>query len=145
MPRGSACWRACSSARASRSIAVAVFLFSPFTRFVTFLPGPFLVGPLYAVALALLTLVAARRRSEAALAALGAVAGLGLTFPGVVPTVGFFGIVTVGCLLGDWRRMWAGAVAGLASFAAVVLPLLSARPRARRDPRPLPVGRQRRR
>jgi hypothetical protein len=106
------------------AIAVAIFLFAPYTRFVTLFPGPFLVGPLYAVAIALLTVRACRRRSEAALAALGAAAGLGLGFPGVVPTVGLFGLVTVWYLLPNVRRVWAGAVAGLASFAAAAVPLL---------------------
>jgi hypothetical protein len=103
-------------------VAVAVFLCAPYTRFVAFFPGPFLVGPLYATAIALLALAACRRRSNAALAALGAASGVAITYPGVVPVAGLLVLVTLWQVRRDWRQLWVGAVAGLASFVAVVGP-----------------------
>jgi len=103
-------------------IAVAVFLFAPYTRFVAVLPGPFLVGPLYATALALAALAAWRRRSEAGLAALGALSGMALTFPGAIPVAFFLDCITLWSLRRDWRRCWVGGAAGLAVFIAVVAP-----------------------
>lgn len=105
-------------------VAVAVFLFAPYTRFVAFFPGPFLVGPLYATAAALLALWACRQRSNAALAGLGAVSGVALTYPGVVPVAGLFVLVTLWQVRREWRALWVGAAAGLASFVAVVAPAL---------------------
>ncbi|MCW5892008.1 MAG: hypothetical protein KIT14_15900 [bacterium] len=105
-------------------VAVAVFLFAPYTRFVAFFPGPFLVGPLYGTAIALLALTACRRRSNAALAALGAASGVALTYPGVVPAAGFCVLVTLWQLRRDWRQLWVGAAAGLAALVAVVGPAL---------------------
>src|SRR4029077_9703541 len=55
--------------------------------------------------------------------ALGATAGIAVTFPGVVPMVGFFGLMTAWILAHHWRRVWGGALAGLATFAAAVVPL----------------------
>jgi hypothetical protein len=103
-------------------VAVAVFLCAPYTRFVAFFPGPFLVGPLYATVTALLALAACRRRSNAALAALGAMSGVALTYPGVVPVAGLFVLVALWQVRRDWRAVWVGAAAGLASFVAVVGP-----------------------
>jgi hypothetical protein len=103
-------------------IAVAVFLFAPYTRFVSLFPGPFLVGPIYSTAIALCALAACRRRSEAALAALGAVSGIAITYPGMVPTVALFVALTVWHLRGCWRSLWVGWAAALASFAAAVVP-----------------------
>lgn len=117
---GALAWRLVG--RGVALVAVAVFLFAPYTRFVAFFPGPFLVGPLYATAIALLALAACRRRSNAALAALGAASGIALTYPGVVPVAGLFVVVTLWQARRDWRRLWVGAVAGLASFVAVVGP-----------------------
>jgi hypothetical protein len=107
------------------AIAAAVFLFSPYVRFVTIFPGPFLVGPLYATAIAFAAVLACRRRSESALAALGAACGIGLTFPGVVPIVACFAAWTVWHLRHEVRSLWVGFAAGLASFTAAVAPALS--------------------
>jgi hypothetical protein len=103
-------------------IAVAVFLFAPYTRFVAVLPGPFLAGSLYATALALAALAAHRRRSEAGLAALGALSGMALTFPAVIPVAFFLDVVTLWTLRRHWRRIWVGGAAGLAVFLAVLVP-----------------------
>lgn len=105
-------------------VAVTVFLFSPYIRFVTLVPGPFLAGPIYATGIALCALAASRRRSEAALVALGAVSGVALTFPGVVPVAGLFVAATLWHLRRDWRRVWVGLAGGLAAFAAVVVPAM---------------------
>jgi hypothetical protein len=103
-------------------VAVAVFLFAPYTRFVAVLPGPFVVGPLYATGLTLAALAAHRRRSEAGLAALGALSGMALTFPGAIPVAFFLDVVTLWALRRHWRRVWVGGAAGLAVFLAVVVP-----------------------
>jgi hypothetical protein len=108
--------------RGVSAIAVAVLLFAPYTRFVTLFPGPFLAGPIYVAAVAACVLVACRTRSEAAVAALGGAAALGLTFPGAVPAVA----VLVGCaawaLRRSWRELAIACATALASFAAVVVP-----------------------
>ena len=103
-------------------IAIAVFLFAPYTRFVTLFPGPFVAGPIYSIAVALCALVACRRRSEAALAALGACAGIAVTYPGVVPTVAFFVAWAIWRLRRSLRALWVGLAVGCASFAAAVIP-----------------------
>lgn len=102
-------------------IAVAVFLFAPYIRFMPLNAGPYIVGPMYATAIALCAVAACRRRSEAALAALGAVSGLALSYPGVAPTIALFGAMTAWYLRRDWRDRWLGCAAGLASFAAAGL------------------------
>lgn len=107
------------------AVAAAVFLFAPFTRFVTFFPGPFVAGPLYAVLVALAALLVVRRRSAAGLAALGAAGGLALGYPGVVPIAGVVGLWALWRVRGDLGSLVPGAVAGLASFAAVVVPGLA--------------------
>lgn len=105
-------------------IAIAVFLFAPYTRFVTLFPGPFLAGPLYATAVALATWVACQRRSEAALAALGACTGIAVQFPGVLPIVALCGGLTVWHLRGELPRLWIAAATGAASCLAAVVPAL---------------------
>jgi hypothetical protein len=104
------------------AVAAAVFLFAPFTRFVTFFPGPFVAGPLYAVLVALAALLAVRRRSAAGVAALGAAGGLALGYPGVVPIAGVIGLWALWRLRADLGSLVPGVVAGLVSFAAIVLP-----------------------
>ena len=111
------------------ALAAAVFLFAPFTRFVTFFPGPFVAGPLYAVLVALAALLAVRRRSAAGLAALGAAGGLALGYPGVVPIAGVVGVWALwrsfrpgGDRGADLASLVPGVVAGLLSLVAVVLP-----------------------
>lgn len=106
-------------------VAIAVFLFAPYTRFVALAPGPFVAGPVYATAIALAAWTAWRWRSEAALAALGAASGLGVQYPGVLPTVACFIALTAWQLRDSWRRLWIGIAAGLASALAVVLPALA--------------------
>lgn len=108
--------------RGVAALAAAVFLFAPFTRFVTFFPGPFVAGPLYAVAVALAALLAVRRRSAAGCAALGAAAGVALGYPGVVPLAGIVVAWALWSLRADLGRLVPGIVAGLLSFAAIVLP-----------------------
>lgn len=105
-------------------VAVAVFLFSPYTRFVALVPGPFVAGPVYGVAIVLCALAAARRRSEAALAALGGLSGLALTFPGVAPVGGLFVAGALWSLRREWRRVRFGLAIGLASFLAVAVPAI---------------------
>jgi hypothetical protein len=107
-------------------VAVAVFLFAPYTRFTAVLPGPFAVGPLYGAALALAALAVCRRRSEAALAALGALAGVALTFPGIVPVAAFLTALALWHVRREWRRCWLGALAGLAVWIAVIVPAFPA-------------------
>ncbi len=102
-------------------IAVAVFLFAPYTRFMPLNAGPYVVGPMYSTAIALCAVAACRRRSEAALAALGAVAGLALSYPGVAPTIALYGALTAWHLRRGWRARWLGCAVGLASFAAAGL------------------------
>lgn len=104
------------------AVAVAVFLFAPYVRFVAFLPGIFLAGPLYAVAVALAALLACRRRSAAGLAALGAAGGLALGFPGVVPLLGVLVLATLWHLRRALGARWVGVACGLLSFAAIVAP-----------------------
>lgn len=106
-------------------IAIAVFLFSPYTRFVALAPGPFVAGPAYATAIALAAWAAWRWRSEAALAALGAAVGIGVQYPGVLPTVVCFLALTVWQLRDSWRERWVGIAAGAASCLAVVVPALA--------------------
>jgi hypothetical protein len=106
-------------------VAVAALLFAPYTRFVAVFPGPFLVGPLYGTAIALAAVLACRHRSEAAVAALGACAGIAVAYPGLLPTVAFFVAVTAWRLRGSRRSMGFGIAAGLASFAATVVPALA--------------------
>lgn len=106
----------------SAALVAAVFLFAPFTRFMAFFPGPFLAAPLYAVLVALAALAAVRRRSEAAVAALGAAAGLAVGYPSVAPLLGVVGAWTLWHLRRDLGRLGAGIGAGLASCAAMVVP-----------------------
>ncbi len=106
------------------AFAAAVFLFAPFIRFATFFPGPFLAGPLYAVAILLAALVAVRRRSEAGVAALGAAAGVALGYPSAVPLLGLVGLWTLWGLRSALPRLSVGVLAGTLSFAAVVVPAL---------------------
>jgi hypothetical protein len=106
-------------------VAVAVMLFAPYTRFVALFPGPFLVGPIYGTAIALAAVIASRRRSEAAVAALGACAGIAVTYPGLLPTVAFFVAVTAWRLRESWRTVSLGIAAGCASFGAAVVPALA--------------------
>jgi hypothetical protein len=116
-------------APAVAAVAAAVFLFAPFTRFVTFFPGPFVAGPLYAVLVALAALLAVRRRSVAGVAALGAAGGLALGYPGVVPIAGVVGLWALWRIVrpgrdggADLASLVPGVVAGLLSFAAIVVP-----------------------
>ncbi len=111
--------------RGVAAIAVAVFLFAPYTRFVTLFPGPFLAGPIYATAVALCAVTCVRRRSEAPLAALGACAGIAIQFPGVMPVLAFLIAWTAWHLRDSWRGLWLGGAAALASFAAAVVPALA--------------------
>lgn len=104
------------------TIAVAAFLFAPYTRFVGMLPGPFLVGPLYVVAIALCVVAVWRRRSEAGLAALGGLAGLALTMPGVIPVAGCLVLIALWCVRRAWREAWVGLACFTASFFAIVIP-----------------------
>jgi hypothetical protein len=103
-------------------VAAAVFLVAPYTRFVALSPWPYVVGPLLTTAMLLCVLTACRRRSQAALAALGPLAGLALAYPPLVPpTVLVLATLLFG-LRGRWRGMEAGAVAAVASFVAAVAP-----------------------
>ncbi len=104
------------------AVAVGVFLFAPYVRFIVILPAVFLAGPLYAVAVALAALLACRRRSEAGLAALGAAGGVALGFPGVVPLLGAVVLATLWHLRRDVRARAVGIACGLLSFAAIVAP-----------------------
>jgi hypothetical protein len=106
------------------AVAAAVLLFTPYTRFVAIFPGPFVLGPIYGIAIALCAVAACRHRSEAALAAMGGLCGLGLTFPGLIPTTLFLAAVTAWQLRRSWRELWLGALAGTASFAAVIVPAI---------------------
>ena len=108
--------------RRAAAVAVAAFLFAPYTRFVGVLPGPFVVGPLYVVAIALCVVAVWRRRSEAALAALGALAGAALTMPGVIPVAGCLTLVALWRVRREWREAWVGLAAFTATFLAVVIP-----------------------
>lgn len=103
-------------------VAVAVFLFAPYTRFVGMLPGPFVVGPLYVVAIALCVVAVWRRRSEAGLAALGGLAGAALTMPGVIPVAGCLVLIALWCVRRSWRETWVGLACFTASFFAIVIP-----------------------
>jgi hypothetical protein len=111
--------------RGAALIAAAVFLFSPFTEGVALFPSPLLVATLYSTAIALCALGACRWRSEAALAALGAFAGLGTTYPSVLPVLGFWGAVTLWNLRRDWRATFVGWIVALCAFLAVVTPALA--------------------
>jgi len=111
--------------RGVAAVAAATFLFAPYTRLTTLAPLPFLVGPLYAVALALAALGVARRESEAAAALLGPLAGIAIGYPGVVPVVALFGALTPWLLWRTGRRLWAGWAASLAGFVAAVVPALA--------------------
>jgi hypothetical protein len=106
------------------TIAVTFLLFAPYALYMAVLPGPFLMGPLYTVALLLAFTAAVRRRSEAGLAALGALGGIVLSYPGMVPVAGLLGVVTLWCLRRDWRQCWIGLAAGAAVLAAAVVPAL---------------------
>jgi hypothetical protein len=110
--------------RGAGVIAAATLLFAPYTRFVSIFPGPFLAGPLYGVGIGLCAVAACRWRSEAALAALGAMSGIAVTLPGAIPVAAFLVVVTAWCLRREWWRLWAGWGAGGAAFAAVVVPAL---------------------
>jgi hypothetical protein len=105
-------------------IAAAVFLFAPYTRFVTFFPGPFLAGPLYAVAIVLAALWAVRRHSAAGVAALGAAAGVALGYPSAVPLLALVVAWTLWCLRRSLRTLGVGIAVGVLSFAAMVVPAL---------------------
>jgi hypothetical protein len=106
------------------AVAAAVFLFGPYTRFIAIFPGPFVLGPVYGIAIALCAVAACRRRSEAALAAMGGLSGVALTFPGLIPPTLFLVALTAWQLRHSWREVWLGALAGAASFAAAVVPAI---------------------
>ena len=108
--------------RRTAAVAAAAFLFAPYTRFVGMLPGPFVVGPLYVVAIALCVVAVWQRRSEAALAALGALAGAALTMPGVIPVAGCLTLVALWRVRREWRESAVGLAAFTAMFLAVVIP-----------------------
>jgi hypothetical protein len=63
-----------------------------------------------------------RRRSESAVAALGAAVGIALALPTAVPVVAFVVAAAAWALRGAWRDLWRGAAAGSAACAAAVLP-----------------------
>ena len=107
-------------------LAAAVFLFAPYTRFFAIFPGPSLAGPLYVTAVALCALVALRRRSESALAALGAAVGIAVTLPTALPVVAFVVAAVAWGLRDAWRDVWRGGVAGLAACATAVVPAFPA-------------------
>lgn len=107
------------------AVAAAMFLFSPYMRFLTLFPGPFLAGPLYVTPVAAFALLAWRRRSDAALAAMGAAAGIAVTFPSAIPIVGVIVALALWSLRDEWRARWVGMVASLAGFLAAVVPALS--------------------
>ncbi|MFN8600995.1 MAG: hypothetical protein U0842_11040 [Candidatus Binatia bacterium] len=108
--------------RRTAAVAAAAFLFAPYTRFVGMLPGPFVVGPLYVVAIALCVVAVWQRRSEAALAALGALAGAALTMPGVIPVAGCLTLAALWRVRREWREAWVGLAGFTATFLAVVIP-----------------------
>lgn len=108
--------------RRTAAVAAAAFLFAPYTRFVGMLPGPFVVGPLYVVAIALCVVAVWQRRSEAALAALGALAGAALTMPGVIPVAGCLTLAALWRVRREWRETWVGLAGFTATFLAVVIP-----------------------
>ncbi len=118
--------------RGTALVAVAVFLFAPVTRMMSIFPLPYVLGPLYATAIGLCSVAFWRRRSEAALAALGALTGLTVLFPPAIAIAGVFDLYTVWHLRRCWRRVWPGAVAAAASLLAVVIPALPTVLRAER-------------
>src|SRR5262249_9716064 len=108
------------------AVAAALFLFSPYTRFVAIFPGPFILGPVYGVAIALCAVLACRWKSESALAAMGGLCGLALTFPGLIPPTLFLMALTAWQLRRQWRMLWGGAPAGAATFTAALGPAVPA-------------------
>src|SRR6185369_9878141 len=107
---------------ASAVVATAVFLWAPFTLIGPLSPSTVFLGPLLTAALWLLVLVFHRYRSAAALAGVGAVAGLAITYPALVP-VTLLALIATGwsCYRGPRPPLVVVAVAVL-SFLAAALP-----------------------
>jgi uncharacterized protein YjbI with pentapeptide repeats len=105
-------------------IAAAVFLWAPFTLIGPLNPSTVFFGPLLTAALALLALAFHRRRSLAAVAAFGAVAGVAITYPALVPVTLLAGLVVAW----SWRggRDVPPLIAAIAalSFLAACVPAL---------------------
>jgi hypothetical protein len=101
-----------------------VFLWAPFTLIGPLNPATVFFGPLLTVTLALLVLAFHRTHSAAAFAGLGAVAGVAITYPALVPVTLLAGAVAVW----SWYRgarvpVLVMATAAL-SFLAASLPAL---------------------
>ncbi|HYD50509.1 MAG TPA: hypothetical protein VEB21_19290, partial [Terriglobales bacterium] len=105
-------------------VAQAVFLFSPWAISTAYNPGMNQIAPLCLVVLSLLGLAAVRRRSPAALAAAGAVAG----FSGTEPTVVFSALLVCAVIgyatLRQRPIRWPAIVTAAASGVAAILPAL---------------------
>lgn len=97
-------------------VATAAFLFAPFVLLQPLVPAPYIFGPLYTAGLALLVVAVQARRSAAALAALGALAGVAATsHPPLAPVAGL-------ALAGG---LWSASRSPRLPGAAFAIPLLS--------------------
>ena len=105
----------------SAVVAAAVFLCSPFVLMVPLSPTPAFIGPLFSVALGLLV-VSVHRGSVAAVAALGAAAGVAITYPALVP-IALLAIVLSAIVLHRRPRVpWLVVAAAALTFAAAAIP-----------------------
>ena len=109
---------------AAASVAAAVLLFAPFTRFIAVFPTPFVLGPVVGAGLAVCALVAGRRRTDAAVAGVGALTGVAITFAPLIPTAALAVAWTGWSLRGARRVDRLAIVAALASFVAAVGPIV---------------------
>lgn len=106
------------------AVAAAGFLFSPYMHFITTAPTPFLFGPLLTLLLLACWHCFRGSRSQAPLAAAGPVAGLAATHPGLIPIVGFFGLLFLLRLRHTWKSYWVGLACATAGLFAVLVPAL---------------------
>ncbi len=107
-------------------VASAVFLFSPFVLFLPLNPSPFFLGPLVAVALLLLLEAHHRRRSPAALAALGGLGGTAILMPPIAPVAAAVGLAALASSLRRPRPSAIVFATACLSLVAAVLPALPA-------------------
>lgn len=108
----------------SPAVAAAALLFSPFSFLAVVMPCPVFLGDLLA-ALALACLAAFwKRPGAAALAALGATAGLAATHPSLVPLAAACIVAAAALLLRPGRPPAGAVVTSLASFFAAAIPAI---------------------
>lgn len=108
----------------SPAVAASALLFSPFSFLAVVMPCPIFLGDLLA-SLALACLAALwKRPGAAALAALGATAGLAATHPSLVPLAAACVVAAAALLLRPGRPPTSAVLTSLASFFAAAIPAI---------------------